>query len=101
MKIPKMPYFRVLIHGTGIRFAMEGSHKPLIGFYTSRAVRAATTEQAIERAKASVLAVWKTQEYVRANAGTLPKLDATEVERISFWRSLKIPNAGHALYADE
>jgi hypothetical protein len=80
---------------------MEGSDKPLIGFYTSRAVRAATTEQAIERAKQSVLAVWQTEEYLRANTGNLPNLDATEVERISFWRSPKVPNAGHTLYADE
>jgi len=80
---------------------MEGSDKPLIGFYTSRAVRAASAEQAVEKAKESVLAVWQTEEYVRANSGNLPKLDATEVERISFWRSLKIPNAGHTLYADE
>jgi len=96
-----MPFFRVVLHGTGINFRIEGGSKPCIGFYTSRAVRAGSAEEAVEKAKKSVLAVWATEEYVRANAGDVPLLSTDRVEKVSFWQARRIPNSGHAFYAQE
>jgi len=96
-----MPFFRVVLHGTGIKFTMDGSTKPCIGFYTSRGVRTGSAEEAVEKAKKSVMAVWATEEYVRANAGSLPLLSTDKVEQVSFWQARKIPNAGHTFYAEE
>jgi hypothetical protein len=96
-----VPFFRVVLHGTGINFRIEGSSKPCIGFYTSRAVRAGSAEEAVEKAKRAVLAVWETQEYVRANAAGLPVLSTDKVEEVSFWQARKIPNKGHTFYAEE
>lgn len=89
-----------MLHGTGIKFEIEGSTKPAIGFYTSRAVRAGSAEEAVEMAKQSVLAVWATQEYVRANSGRAPSLDTDKVEQVSFWQARKIPRSGHTFYVE-
>jgi hypothetical protein len=96
-----MPFFRVVLHGTGINFRIEGGSRTCIGFYTSRAVRAGSAEEAVEKAKGSVLAVWATEEYVRANAGGLPVLSTEKVEEVSFWQARKIPNKGHTFYAED
>ena len=97
-----MPFFRVMLHGTGISFnGDDPGATPCIGFYTSRAVRAGSAEEAVEKAKKSVLDLWKTEEYVRANSSGLPVLSTTKVEEISFWRSRAIPNAGHTFYTEE
>jgi hypothetical protein len=95
-----MPFFRVVLHGTGINFRIEGGSTPCIGFYTSRAVRANSAEEAAEKATQSVLAVWATEEYVRANAGGVPLLSIDKVEKVSFWQARKIPNNGHTFYAE-
>lgn len=96
-----MPFFRVVLHGTGISFRIEGSSKPGIGFYTSRAIRAGSAEEAVEKARKSVLAVWATDEYVRANAGGPPVLSTDKVEEVTFWQARKIPSNGHTFYAEE
>jgi hypothetical protein len=96
-----MPFFRVVIHGTGITFRIEGSSKPAISFYTSRAVRAGSAEEAVAKAKNSVLAVWATEEYVRANAGGMPVLSTDKVEEVSFWQARRTPTEGHAFYAEK
>lgn len=97
-----MPFFRVMLHGTGISFKDdEGDPAPCIGFYTSRAVRAGSAEEAVEKAKKSVLELWRTEEYARANTGGMPVLNTTKVEEISFWQSRKIPSAGHTFYTEE
>jgi hypothetical protein len=95
-----MPLFRVVLHGTGIRFTLEGETRPCIGFYTSRSVWASSVEEAVHKANQLVLATWQTEEYTRANTGDLPLLTTDKVEKISVWRALTIPNAGHTFYAE-
>lgn len=95
-----MLFFRVVLHGTGISFTLDGASRPCIGFYTSRSVRASSAEEAVHKANQLVLATWRTEEYIRANSGGLPLLTTDEVEEISFWRTLKIPNTGHTFYAE-
>ena len=96
-----MPYFRVILHGTGIRFLYGEGTKTANGFYTSRAVRAACAEEAVQKAKVSVLETWASQEYVSANQGGMPQLSSDTVEQISFWQARKIPKTGHTFYAED
>jgi hypothetical protein len=90
-----------MLHGTGILLHAEDDSPPAIGFYTSRAVKAESAEEAVEKAKRSVLAVWASDRYITANKGGMPVLTTENVARISFWQSLKIPNKGHSFYARE
>jgi hypothetical protein len=96
-----MPFFRVVLHGTGIRFMIAGSAKPAIGFYTSRRVRAGSAEEAIAKARRSVSALWTREDYVRANSGDLPFLSTDAIEQVTFWEAWRIPNAGHTFYDEE
>ena len=97
-----MPFFRVMLQGTGICFKHDGDGStPCVGFYTSRAVRASSAEEAVEKAKQSVLELWRTEEYIRANSGGMPVLSTTKVDEISFWQTRKIPNAGHTFYTEK
>jgi hypothetical protein len=95
-------YFRVVLHGTGIVFKeFDGDEEPAIGFYTSRVVRAGSAEEAVEKAKRSVLELWMTEEYVRANAGGPPRLSTKSIDEISFSAARKAPNEGHIFYTEE
>lgn len=96
-----MPYFRVILHGTGIVLNDLDGGKPCIGFYTSRAVRASSAEEAVEKAKKSVLELWMTDEYVRANSGGPPVLSTKSIDEISFREARKVPKKGHVFYTEE
>jgi len=97
----RVPYYRVILHGTGIRFVYGDETRTANGFYTSRGVRAGSAEEAVQKAKASVLATWSTQEYVSANKGGMPQLSSDTVEQVSFWQARKIPKTGHTFYAED
>ena len=90
-----------MLHGTGILFHTEDDSPPAIGFYTSRAIKAESAEEAVEKARRSVFEVWASDEYTSANKGNAPVLTTEQVARISFWQSLKIPNKGHSFYVRE
>jgi hypothetical protein len=97
-----MPYFRVILHGTGVLFDDVGDgSSPCIGFYTGRGLRASCAEEAVLKAKKSVLELWATAEYRSANKGRMPDLKTHLVERASFWEARKIPKRGHIFYTEE
>jgi hypothetical protein len=97
-----MPYFRVILHGTGILFDDVGDGSPpCIGFYTGRGVRASCAEEAVVKAKKAVLELWATPEYTAASNGHMPDLETHVVERVTFWEARKIPKRGHVFYTEE
>ena len=49
-----MSYYRVLINGKGISMPSEDGSSTVIGFFTTRAVKAQCAEEAVEKAKAIV-----------------------------------------------
>jgi hypothetical protein len=55
-----MPYYRVTLEGSGIRVEDADGGPPIIGFFTTRAVRAHSVEEAEQMAKANV-----TSDYVQ------------------------------------
>jgi hypothetical protein len=93
-----MPHFRVILQGTGIR--VPAGRDVAVGFYATRAVRAASAEEAVMKAKQRVMENWTTGEYAESNKGNTPTLETESVERIGFLAAWRIPNSGHAFYTE-
>jgi len=94
-----MPYFRVQLHGTGIRLAGAGSEPPIVGFYTTRIVRAASPAAAAEAAARTVSAQWADNTtYAKSNVGSSPKLSVEWVKNDTFLSSLLFRGTGHSFY---
>ena len=97
-----MPYYRVILEGRGIKVEDAEGGPPIIGFFTTHAVRAHSVEEAEEMAKAMVLGDWTTGEYASANQGGAPVLKVESVYASSWWRFLRFKNKGHSFFtADE
>ncbi len=96
-----MPFFRVILHGSGIKFQIEGESRPIVGFYCTRQIKAPTVDDAVLKAKEMVLHEWSTPEYTAANKGTLPILDVDSVEKVDLFSSLTFKNSGHTFYPEE
>lgn len=72
-----MPYFKVRLLGQGILYSVEGAPAPVIGFYTTRMVRAKTAEKACLVAEDEVLSEWRAGGvYATGNQGEIPTLTA-------------------------
>ena len=74
-----MPHFKVRLSGAGISYPFVGGSDPVIGFFTTRLVRASDMEQAHHIAKETVLSEWRPGgQYAADNAGSLPALVVEE-----------------------
>ncbi len=70
-----MSYFKVILSGTGIEYSFEGADLPVIGFSTTRLVRASNLGHAELVAKQLVLKEWQAGgRYAAANRGLIPSL---------------------------
>lgn len=96
-----MAVYRVLIRGAEIDVPSADGGRPIIGFYASRAVRAATREKAAEWAQALVASNWASEQHQRSNRKGPPVLRVERVERIGLLRYLTHPNHGFTFYTDE
>jgi hypothetical protein len=104
-----MSYFRIVLNGTGIRIrdgavlnlADVDAEKPIVGFHTTRAVRADSLEAAIEAARKSVLAEWASGRYRGASSGGPPNLIVDETYSDSFFGNLLFRGNGYSFYCDE
>ena len=92
-----MPCFSFVIHGTGIDIP-GADDVPLIGFYRSEWVRAATVAEAQAKAIAAVAADWESGRYAACNRGAKPTLAVEGTWRRSLWSFLRHRNGGHAFY---
>jgi hypothetical protein len=80
-----MPYFRVLLHGTGILLpSVEGHGAPIEGFYATRAVTAVNADAAVRLASDLIRAEWTAGSYAPANQGAVPTLSAEQVFEVGF-----------------
>ena len=97
-----MAYFRVQLHGTGICLDGADGAPPIIGFYTTRIVRAASQEEAAKATAHSVTEQWSTDPgYSKNNRGTLPTLSVEWVRNDTFFGSLFFRGVGHTFYPAE
>ena len=75
---------------------------PIIGFYTTRIVRAASQEEAAKATAHSVTEQWSTDPgYSKNNRGTLPTLSVEWVRNDTFFGSLFFRGVGHTFYPAE
>lgn len=80
-----MPYFKVRLSGAGISYAFDDGSDPVIGFFTTRVVRAADLGQAHAAATKLVLSEWLPGgRYAADNAGSPPTLSIDEAWPIGF-----------------
>lgn len=93
-----MPYFKVMIEGEGIKISSEKQEPSITGFFTTRLVRASTTEEAEKKAKTMILAEWTSAEYAKVNKGSLPSLTVSSMEKTNFIESLKSKYTGYSFY---
>jgi hypothetical protein len=93
-----MPYYRVMLHGTGIRLDDPAGQCKAIGFYTTRIVRATNDEDASARATDVVTRQWAEPEYARSNVGSAPRLSIESVMKSSLLERLRFRGTGHTFY---
>ena len=72
-----MPHFKVILSGRGIRYSFEGT--PVVGFFTTRVVRAYDLARAEIHAMNEVRGEWMPGgAYASGNTGSLPTLFVEE-----------------------
>jgi hypothetical protein len=96
-----MGYFRVLLHGSGIRVEGGELSRPIIGFYTTRMVRAASEGEAQVIAMESVRMQWATGAEAKCNQGDAPALKVEEVSPAKLLQGLLFRNKGHSFYSED
>ena len=78
-----MPYFKVTLSGRGIDMPFDGTS--VVGFFTTRLVRAMDLAAAEHRAKDLVLSEWRAGgAYTSANRGSVPALAVEESFPVGF-----------------
>lgn len=94
-----MPFFRVIVHCTGIQIPDPDGEAPSIGFYVTRSVRAKSAEAAGERACEMVFRDWTSARYAPFSEGGSPVLTVDSVYASSLLEHLRFKNkGGHAFY---
>ena len=93
-----MPFFRVVLHGTGIQIPDPDGEAPSIGFYVTRSVRAESADAAGRLASDMVLRDWRSS-YAPFNEAGPPVLTVDSVYASSLLKHLRFKNkGGHAFY---
>ena len=97
-----MPYFKVRLSGAGISLPFDGGD-PVIGFFTTRLVRARDPEHAQDLAKQLVLSEWLAGgAYATANTGAIPTLVIEESWQVGLLQGiLGRSRFGYAFYAND
>ena len=100
-----MPFYKVLMHGEGIRVggvaAHQANQQPRVGVYTTRIAWAGTAEKARRSAIQKVARQWSSGSYADANAGAFPTLKIESIERVGMLKALLFKADGHMFYCDE
>jgi len=88
------------MNGEGISVPSSGDE--VIGFYTTRWVKADRSEEAEEIAKELVLLDWTEGEYADLNEGDPPIISVDSISPVGFLKYLwRRPGKGHAFYSSE
>ncbi len=95
-----MPFYRVMLHGKGINVDLDDEWGPMIGFFTTRLVKADSAAEAEDKAKAMVLSEWSSGTNAEANKDMLPILSVESVNESTFVESLSFKNTGYSFYCE-
>ena len=95
-----MPYYQFVIHGSDVRLAAPGLTQPIVGFFTTKRVRAGDPVLAQRIAVAEVLRDWVAG--AKFGAGGIPKLVVESLVRQSVWRAaLTRKPGGYTFYLED
>ena len=95
-----MPFYRVLIEGKNLNVPGQHGTRAIVGFFTTRVVRATTSEEAERKAISAVRSEWQKPKFKNQLGGRSLDLAVSEVGESSFLRWLKAPNRGHTFFSD-
>ena len=90
-----------MLHGEGINIPGENGRDAIIGFYTTRLVKADTPQEAEIKTKEIIIKEWSSGPYALANKGSLPKLSVKRVTGKTFFDSLRVKNKGYSFYSHD
>jgi hypothetical protein len=95
-----MKRYAATIHGYGINVA--GKSGTLIGFYTTRAVKAADVESAKEIILRSVLDEWTRGRYKDSNRAGEPNLEIDTIRKVGLFEAIFrcAPISGYTFYGE-
>lgn len=93
-----MPFFNIMLNGEGILIPTERPEHAIVGFYTTRIVRAANAQEAGRAACAMVQRQWLSPAFTSNNTGGEPRLAIESIQRTTFWAWLRSRNTGHSFY---
>jgi hypothetical protein len=96
-----MPYFSIVMEGKGILIKSDDAAESIIGFFTTRMVRAASSEEAENKVKEMITAEWMSGHYAKANKGVLPEVSIESVSQKPMIEYLKFKNGGYSFYCRE
>ncbi len=96
-----MQYFLVMMKGEGICLVHDEASDPIVGFYTTRLVKAASPEAARHKAEAMLCAEWSSGENAEANKGRVPRITVESVRETTWLHSFRFKNSGHTFYTGE
>ena len=96
-----MATYSVIVAGTGIK--VPSAPDPIIGFVTTRRVRAVNEDMAAKAAKELLLQEWQTSEYKTTNIGSEPMLEIEEVRKLNLFEKIfsRAPTKGYSFYTRE
>ncbi len=98
-----MPFFRVMLAGSGISYPCTDGSLPAIGFLTTRDVRASSLQEAERKAKELVLVEWRSGgKYFSANQGACPSITVEESFQLTYLRGIFARKpSGYSFYTHE
>jgi hypothetical protein len=98
-----MPYYRVMLHGAGIRVPSQEPDNDLVGFYTTRLVRTLNESEALKSACTIIKNEWSLGgSRFSSNKGSFPDLSLEWVKKTSFLDIFFFRATGYIFYfADE
>jgi hypothetical protein len=96
-----MPYFRVILQGRGVHIPATGEVEAIVGFYTTRVVRADSAQRAEAVAAEMVSNEWATPPLSTQNKGKAPELVVEQVFMVSALKALTTRNKGFTFYSQE
>ena len=94
-----MAYFQLMLHGVGLSIPPDGATPGIIGFYTTRLVRAATVPDAEEVARHLVLSEWSPGARYGIHGSAGLQVFVESVATSSFLKSLCFANRGYTFYS--
>jgi uncharacterized membrane protein len=94
-----MPYFRVRVDGKNISVPMGDA--TAVGFFATRAVRARSADEAVEKVRSMIITDWTIGRYAAWNKGNAPTILIEDVWLSPWFRNILFKNDGHAFYPDD